>query len=406
MSNLGDPDAFRYFLRVKYPMYVEGGDAKERFLQELGKLEIPKTYIEFVLKIQVGYADGAASTEAQTAAEAHCLWVDPYFAAQARDAITRDSRSLADIGYSEYDSDYAALVRHVCGGTKKPTRQGGHTFSRVAKSLCVKMHSGRAPIVPVLHCKYVPLQSVLAELSWFLRGETNSKELERRSVNIWSGDAAKFASRRAAAGLLALEPGELGPVYGYQWCRRASGDQVARAAELLVSDPYSRRILVDSWDPDVLDGMAVPPCHYAFQFVCEPRGASAITVHCVVSMRSTDVGLGLPFNVASYAMLTHAMCASANGRSQAAYVPGTLTINMADCHVYGEHVEALCAAVEKVPTGGGHDLAAFGADLVSPEKFTLERLRSAECRLLSGRHFDTSAWGRWRPPRVPLPLIT
>ena len=441
-----------YFARVEYPRYAAGGAERQKFLDEFATLGVTSELIESVIagvsnKIekelegnricgsQAGYPiTGAEEAKTRRAAEARFLWRDLHFVRLARTAVRKkfeeyaagggkirlhdadaDGSATAAAHYSKYDADYAALVSLVLtNGRKKPSRQGGHVWSAVGKSICVSLRKDSgAPVIPVLHCKYVSLQTVAAELAWFLSGETNSRDLERRGAKIWQSDAAKFGWRRAVAGLPRLPAGELGPVYGHQWRKRAGGDQVARAVDLLVNDPYSRRILVDSWDPDAIGDMAVPPCHYAFQFVCEPGAALpcvTTTVHCVVSMRSTDVGLGLPFNVASYAMLTHIMCAEANsvvggGR----YVPGTLTVNMADCHVYEVHAGPLLSAVNGVHNyvaAAQAELPVRGADLQSPEAFTIDRVCATEAGELCRQHFATPDWGDWRPPRVRLPLVT
>lgn len=313
-----------------------------------------------------------------------------------------------------FDEQYEALVRRVAReGAAKPSRQAGaRTRSLTGATIRVPIGERHDPEpaspagwveirgFPALRCKRLALGQVFAELAWFLRGSTSAAELAARGCHIWDADA-----RRAAARGLDLPAGELGPIYGYQWRRRPSGDQLAQAVAALAEDPFGRRNLVVSWNADDLPGMVLPPCHYAFQFVCEPAPgpdlAEDVRVHCVVTMRSTDVGLGLPFNVASYAMLTALACLEAEARGARRYAPGDVIVNMADCHVYESHLAPLQAAVA----------AAAGAPP-----------RACTVRLPRGTRLDEFArWGaprlsefiknavRYagpRPPAVPLELHT
>lgn len=156
------------------------------------------------------------------------------------------------------------------------------------------------------------------------------------------------------------------------------GDQIGRVIEGLRADPYSRRHVVSCWDVERLADMALPPCHYSFQLVCRPRppgpagdAPGGVDVDCVVTMRSTDVGLGLPFNVVSYTLLTCLLCSAAGAGREQKFYPGELVVNMADCHVYTPHLEKLAEAAAACGEGPPAPRFAFrfppGVDTV--EKF-------------------------------------
>jgi thymidylate synthase len=172
---------------------------------------------------------------------------------------------------------------------------------------------------PLLTTKKLHLKSIVHELLWFLRGDSNVQYLRDNGVTIWD----EWADAR----------GELGPVYGVQWrsWRAADGrtiDQVSAALELLRRDPHSRRIVVSAWNVGELEQMALTPCHALFQFfVADGR------LSCQLYQRSADIFLGVPFNIASYALLTHLMA------QQADLDVGEFVWSGGDCHLYSNHVE-------------------------------------------------------------------
>jgi thymidylate synthase len=199
------------------------------------------------------------------------------------------------------------------------------------------MRSGRR-ILPLITCKKVLARAVYIELLWFLRAEPNISFLKQNKVSIWDANTTEeFITRRG----LNIFPGETGPIYGCQW-RNWGGkiDQLGAAIALLREDPNSRRIIVNAWNPSENPSMVLPPCHYSFQFVVI-GGA----VNIVVNMRSADMGLGVPFNIASYAFLTH-MVALVVGMPA-----GEIVINMADCHVYETHMDGLREWLTAPPVG-------------------------------------------------------
>ena len=178
---------------------------------------------------------------------------------------------------------------------------------------------------PLLTTKKVHWKSVVAELIWFLRGDTNVRWLQARGVSIWDEWADP-------------ETGDLGPVYGKQWRSWAAPDgrtvdQMARLVEGLRTNPYSRRHVVSAWNPAEVDDMALPPCHCLFQFFVAPGADGAKRLSCQLYQRSADVFLGVPFNIASYALLTH-MVAQVTGLEVGEFVH-----TFGDAHLYLNHLE-------------------------------------------------------------------
>ena len=260
------------------------------------------------------------------------------------------------------ETAYLGAVRHIIadGTAEDGERTGVGTLKLVGVQLrfALRGEAGLAT-VPALTCRRLGLRWIAEELLWFIRGSTDATELSRRGVHIWDDNTtAEFIGKRGLTEKVA--PGHIGPGYGWQWRRggRPYGntsegvDQLAVAFATLRHDPGSRRILVNSWDVQQLALMVLPPCHYSFQFVTSVTSdadaaggaggdAARRTVSCVVTMRSGDFGLGIPFNAVSYALLTHLAAAYAD------MVPGEVVINVSDAHVYTNHVEVL--------TAGRHD---------------------------------------------------
>ena len=200
-------------------------------------------------------------------------------------------------------------------GTRKSDRTGTGTLSVFGYQLRCDLGAG----FPLLTTKKLHLRSIIYELLWFLRGDTNVSYLNDNGVTIWD----EWAD----------EHGNLGPVYGKQWrswptADGQSVDQIARAIELLRTDPDSRRNIVCAWNVGQLDEMALAPCHTLFQFyVADGR------LSCQLYQRSADVFLGVPFNIASYALLTHMVA------QQTGYRPGEFVWTGGDCHLYLNHLE-------------------------------------------------------------------
>ncbi len=211
---------------------------------------------------------------------------------------------------------YLDLLDHVLtSGTRKGDRTGTGTLSVFGYQLRFDLTAG----FPVLTTKKIHLKSVVGELLWFLRGDTNVKWLQDNGITIWDEWA---------------DPdGELGPVYGYQWRSWPTPDgrhvdQIAQVIEQIKNNPDSRRHIVNAWNVADVDRMALPPCHTMFQFyVADGR------LSCQLYQRSADVFLGVPFNIASYALLTH-MVAQVTGLEV-----GDFVHTLGDAHLYLNHLE-------------------------------------------------------------------
>jgi len=211
---------------------------------------------------------------------------------------------------------YLDLLRHVLKhGARKSDRTGTGTFSVFGYQMRFDLSAG----FPLLTTKKVHTRSIIHELLWFLRGETNIRYLKDNKVTIWD----EWAD----------DNGELGPIYGYQWRSWPTPDgrhvdQIAQVVEQLKRNPDSRRILVSAWNVAEIDKMALPPCHTLFQFyVADGR------LSCQLYQRSADIFLGVPFNIASYALLT-LMMAQITGLK-----PGDFVHTLGDTHLYLNHLE-------------------------------------------------------------------
>ena len=207
------------------------------------------------------------------------------------------------------------LSRILDEGARKDDRTGTGTLSVFGHQMRFDLATG----FPLTTTKRLHLPSIIHELLWFLRGDTNVHYLREHGVTIWD----EWAD----------DAGDLGPVYGSQWrawptADGESVDQIARVVELLRSDPDSRRIIVSAWNVGQLEQMALSPCHALFQFYVAERRLS-----CQLYQRSADVFLGVPFNIASYALLTHLVA------QQTDLEPGEFIWTGGDCHLYLNHLD-------------------------------------------------------------------
>lgn len=221
---------------------------------------------------------------------------------------------------------YLDMMRHVRdNGTRKNDRTGTGTLSVFGYQMRFDLRAG----FPVLTTKKLHLRSIIYELLWFLRGETNVGYLKENKVSIWD----EWAD----------EQGDLGPVYGYQWRSwpAADGrhiDQIQQLLQQIESAPDSRRLIVSAWNVADIDKMALAPCHTMFQFyVAEGR------LSCQLYQRSADIFLGVPFNIASYALLT-LMIAQVCGLE-----PGDFVHTFGDAHLYSNHLEQADLQLQREP---------------------------------------------------------
>ncbi|WP_398313451.1 thymidylate synthase [Zoogloea sp.] len=221
---------------------------------------------------------------------------------------------------------YLELMRHVAErGHRKDDRTGTGTLSVFGWQMRFDLAEG----FPLLTTKKLHTRSIIHELLWFLRGDTNIQYLKDNKVSIWD----EWAD----------ENGELGPVYGKQWRRwetpdGRSIDQIAQLIEALKKNPDSRRHIVSAWNPSEVDRMALPPCHALFQFYVAGGKLS-----CQLYQRSADIFLGVPFNIASYALFT-LMVAQVCG-----YEPGDFVWTGGDCHLYVNHLEQTQLQLSREP---------------------------------------------------------
>ena len=220
-----------------------------------------------------------------------------------------------------HDLQYFKIVRHALTGVEKTDRTGTGTRSVFAHEERFALTDGS---IPLLTTKKMHTKSVIHELLWYLRGDTNTKYLNEHGVTIWDEWATLS--------------GELGPIYGHQWRNCKGIDQIANVIQLLRTDPNSRRMLVSAWNVADLTYMALPPCHYSFQFWTADGKLSMI-----MNQRSCDVGLGVPYNIVQYSILLR-MIAQVTG-----FVPGEFIWRGGDVHVYNNHVEQLTEQLKRDP---------------------------------------------------------
>ena len=211
---------------------------------------------------------------------------------------------------------YLSLMREVREhGTRKEDRTGTGTLSKFGHQMRFDLSEG----FPLVTTKKLHLRSIIHELLWFLSGDSNIRYLKENGVSIWDDWAD--------------ENGDLGPVYGVQWRSwptpdGGTVDQIAQIMQQLREDPDSRRIMLSAWNVGEIENMALPPCHCLFQFYVADRKLS-----CQLYQRSCDIFLGVPFNIASYALLTHMLA------QQAGLAVGDFIWTGGDCHLYSNHLE-------------------------------------------------------------------
>lgn len=224
-----------------------------------------------------------------------------------------------DVAYEEL------LAEVITSGARKSDRTGTGTLSVFGRQLRYDLSKG----FPRITTKFVAMKAVKGELLWFLRGDTNVRWLQERGITIWDewADAA----------------GELGPVYGHQWrswqgADGATYDQIAQLVADLRANPDSRRMIVSAWNVGALQDMALAPCHAFFQcYVAD--GKLSLQIY----QRSADLFLGVPFNIASYALLVHMLA------QQTGLQPGELVWTGGDCHIYLNHLEQVRTQLSRVP---------------------------------------------------------
>lgn len=244
---------------------------------------------------------------------------------------------------------YLNLIRKVLNEGTPEVGRNGTTYSLFGYNMRFSLRDGT---LPLLTSKRVAWKTCLKELLWFIRGQTDNTILQGQDVHIWDGNGNReFLDSR---GLISNRDNDLGPVYGHQWRHfNASytncdadynGKGVDQLAQIIacLKDPVqrtSRRLIMSAWNPCQLDEMALPPCHVLCQFNVK----DGKYLSCSLYQRSCDIGLGVPFNIASYSMLTHILA------KHCGLEAGDFVYNMGDVHIYDDHLEPLRLQLDRTP---------------------------------------------------------
>ena len=252
------------------------------------------------------------------------------------------------------DPQYIVLLKKVLtAGIRKKDRTGTGTVSIFGATIRHNMSEG----FPVLTTKKVAFKTMVTELKWFLRGETNIRPLVKSGCNIWNGDAYKQYQRACAYELEREELtynqfidkikndlsfariwGDLGPIYGNQWRNWNGTDQIAELIKKIKNNPDDRRLIVSAWNVSDLNKMALPPCHYSFQcYVADGK------LSLMWNQRSADLFLGVPFNISSYGLLLLLLC------KETGLKPGELIGNFGDLHLYTNHLNQASRQITRTP---------------------------------------------------------
>lgn len=286
------------------------------------------------------------------------------------------------------DLKYQHLLQDILlEGTEKGDRTGTGTISVFGKQIRHKMSEG----FPLLTTKKMAIKTMMTELKWFLKGDTNIRYLVQNGCNIWNGDAYKqykrayewdlddylsekdFIQKIKDDELFARTWGELGPLYGQQWKNWNGIDQIQRLVEDIKTNPDSRRLMVSAWNVDKLNQMTLPPCHYGFQCYVNNGKLSLMW-----NQRSVDTFLGLPFNIASYGTLLLLLC------EETGLEPGELIGNLGDTHLYKNHLKQ--AEEQRLRTS-----------------FQLPTIKLSNVDILNGE-FDYEVIGYQSHPTIKAPL--
>ena len=262
--------------------------------------------------------------------------------------IKRSLEKLKERNGENHDEyQYISLIEDILNYGTMVTGRNGNALTTFGSAMHFSLENN---IIPVLTTKKVAIKTCIKELLWFISGETNNKVLKNQNVHIWDGNGSReFLDSR---GLTNLEEDDLGPVYGHQWrhfnapytnCETDYTDKGVDQLSYIINclkDPkerYSRRLILSAWNPQQLDEMALPPCHVLAQF-----NVIGNKLSCSLYQRSGDVGLGVPFNIASYSLLTHIIGKHCD------LEPYEFIYHLGNCHIYDDHIEPLRNQVNNV----------------------------------------------------------
>ena len=245
---------------------------------------------------------------------------------------------------------YHDILRSILdNGAAHQDRTGVGTISHFGFQTRFDLRDG----FPLVTTKRVPFRWIAEELFWFLSGDTNEANLCAKGIDIWKEWADEEHTRR-----FGREPGDMGPIYGYLWRsfgghypQRDGVDQIARLISEIETNPNSRRLIVSGWDPRECDNVDLPPCHTLFQFKIEDAGealrrgraSDRKVLHCQLYQRSADAFLGVPFNISSYALLTHLVAHVCD------LEPGEFIYTLGDYHIYQNHLEQVEELLSREP---------------------------------------------------------
>ena len=247
------------------------------------------------------------------------------------------------------EHQYLDLIKDIIEHGSIEEGRNGKTRVKFGSSMRFSLIGGK---IPILTTKRVAVKTCFEELFWFIRGSTSNHELQAKNVHIWDGNSTReFLDSR---GLYDRACGDLGPVYGFQWRHfnakyvDSKTDYTGQGIDQLqtiiddLKDPEmhtSRRMILTAWNPCQLEEMALPPCHMTCQF--HVRDGKYLS--CAMFQRSGDVGLGVPFNIASYSMLTHILA------NHCGLIADEFVYFLGNCHIYEDHLDALKEQIERVP---------------------------------------------------------
>jgi len=250
---------------------------------------------------------------------------------------------------SNEELQYIKLVNDIMEHGVYDNRRNDTNKSIFGASMYFSLENNK---IPILTTKYVSWKNCLKELLWFIRGETDNNILQSQNVKIWNGNSTReFLDKQ---GLTNLDENDLGPIYGHQWrhfnakyvdCKTDyNGEGIDQLQYIIdnLKDPvnrYSRRLVMSSWNPCQINEMALPPCHVLVQF----NVSDGNKLSCALYQRSADVGLGVPYNLTSYSLLTHIL-AKHCGLDASEFI-----YNLGNCHIYSNHIDAINEQVKRKP---------------------------------------------------------